>query len=154
MSGRLTPNSPLIPTEGPNHMERHMTRRSFRLLPIAAAVIVTAFTPSISKEAVARSTSFHAGQFVNVNVGFNTQVPLPDTGEPTLLRSQQSGRNFIYRMAAKECTILKETIAKTCRLTNLNITAQIRDQNNRGPIKLYLNGNAQFAITLKDGNFD
>lgn len=137
-------------------MERHMTRKSLRLLPIAAAaaVIVTAFTPSVSREAVARSTSFHAGQFVNVNVGFNTQVPLPDTNEPTLLRSQQSGRNFIYRMAAKECTILKETIAKTCRLTNLNISAQIRDQNNRGPIKLHLNGNAQFAITLKDGNFD
>jgi hypothetical protein len=133
-----------------------MTRKSFYLLPLAAAVaaLFTAFTPSLSREAVARSTSFHGGQFVNVNVGFNAQVPLTDTGEPTLLRSQQSGRNFIYRMAARECTILKETIAKTCRLTNLNISAQIRDQNNRGPIKLHLNGNAQFAITLKEGNFD
>ena len=133
-----------------------MTFGSFRLIPIvaAAAVTFTAFTPSVSREAVARSGAFRAGHFVNVNVGFNSQVPLADTGEPTLLRSQQSGRNFIYRMAAKECTILKETIAKTCRLTNLNISAQIRDQNNRGPIKLHLNGNAQFAITLKDGDFD
>ncbi len=133
-----------------------MTRKSLRLLPIAglAAIIVTAFMPGLSKEAVARSASFQGGQFVNVNVGFNTQVPLPDLGEPTLLRSQQSGRNFIYRMAAKECAVLKETIAKTCRLTNLNISAQIRDQNNRGPVKLHLNGNAQYAITLKAGNFD
>lgn len=133
-----------------------MTFGSFRLIPIvaAAAVTFTAFSPSVSREAVARSSAFRAGQFVNVNVGFNTQIPLPDTGEPTLLRSQQSGRNFIYRMAAKECTILKETIAKTCRLTNLNISAQIRDQNNRGPIKMHLNGNAQFAITLKNGNSD
>ena len=96
----------------------------------------------------------HAARFVNVNVSFNTQMPLPDVSEQTLVNTQQTGRKFIYRMASKECAILKATIAKTCRLTNLNISAQVHEQNHQRPIKLYLNGNAQYAITLKEGEFD
>jgi hypothetical protein len=53
-------------------------------------------------------------------------------------------------MARRECAILKATIAATCRLTNLNISAQLRDHNQHNPLKLYLNGNAQYVITLKE----
>jgi len=44
---------------------------------------------------------------------------------------------------------LKETIAKTCRLTNLNINTQIQHHNPAQPM-LYVNGNANFSINLKD----
>jgi hypothetical protein len=92
----------------------------------------------------------HGGQSVNVNVSFNTQMPLADVSEQTLIDTQQSGRKFIYRMASRECAVLKATIAATCRLTNLNISAQVREHSHQSPLKLYLNGNAQYAITLKE----
>jgi hypothetical protein len=45
--------------------------------------------------------------------------------------------------------VLQATIAKTCRLNSLSISAQVREQKNM-PASLHLNGNAQFAITLKE----
>ena len=127
-----------------------------RSIPVLAAFVIASLslTTVLAARASARSMPLHAGQFVNVSVRFQSQVPLADVSEQTLLSAQQSGRKFMYKMASKECAVLKATIAKTCRLTNLNVSAQIRDQNNPGPIKLFLNGNAQFAITLKDKEFD
>jgi hypothetical protein len=133
-----------------------MNVRHLHNIAMVAALATTSLSLAtvLPASAIARSMPLHAGQFVNVNVGFNTQIPLPDVSEETLVNEQQTGRKFIYNMASKECAILKATIAKTCRLTNLNVSAQIRDQNNQSPIELYLNGNAQFAITLKDGESD
>lgn len=123
---------------------------------ILASLAITALilTTLLQTSATARSLPVSAGQFVNVNVGFNTQVLLPDVSEQTLVDKQQTGRKFLYKMASKECAILKATIAKTCRLTNLNISAQLREKNNQTPLKLFLNGNAQFVITLKEKEFD
>jgi hypothetical protein len=80
-------------------------------------------------------------------------MPLADVSEQTLIDTQQSGRKFIYRMARRECAVLKATIAATCRLTNLNIWAQVREHSHQSPLKLTLNGNAQYAITLKESGF-
>ena len=90
----------------------------------------------------------HGTQPVNVSVGFNTQMPLPDLSADTLAAAQQAGREYVYRLGRDECALLKEIIAKTCRLTNLNINTQIQQHNN--PPQLYINGNATFAISLKD----
>jgi len=119
-------------------------------LKIGMFAVALSFVVTLSSvPAAARSMSISAGQFVNVNVGFNTQKPLADVGEDALLEAQQSGRKLIYNMAIKECAVLIATIAKTCRLTNLNISAQVREYGNMPPT-LQLNGNAQFVITLKD----
>ncbi len=133
-----------------------MKVRRLHTITMLATLAITSllFTNTVPGSAIARSAPFHPGDFVNVNVSFNTYVPLPDVKEQTLVDTQHRGRRFIYRMAIKECAVLKETIAKTCRLTNLNISAQVREHNNRGPIKLYLNGTVQYAITLKEEGFN
>ena len=115
---------------------------------LAGASLV--FAMAVTEMAQARSASLSRGQTVNVNVSFNTQMFMQEVDEQALLEKQMAGRKFMYRMASRECTVLKETIAKTCRLTNLNVSAQLREQNNKNPLKLYINGNAQFIITLKD----
>lgn len=121
------------------------------LLAIPFAVLVLAVV-LWSGAATARKMPINPGQFVNVNVGVSIQMPLADESEETLVNAQRDARKFIYRMASKECTTLKATIAKTCRMTNLNISSQIREHGNQGAVKLYLNGNAQFSITLKDAD--
>jgi hypothetical protein len=93
---------------------------------------------------------FHDGQPVNVNVGFNTRVPLPDLTEEALTAAQKAGREYLYRLGREECAILKATIAKTCRLTNLNVNTQIQQHNNAAQPLLYINGDASFTISLTD----
>ncbi len=92
----------------------------------------------------------HGTRPVNVSVGFNTQVPLTDLSEETLAAAQKAGREYIYSLGRDECALLKAVIAKTCRLTNLNINTQIQQHNNPGAPLLYINGNATFTISLKD----
>ena len=120
------------------------------VLPAALAVASLLFVAVLADAAQARSASLNRGQTVNVNVNFNTQMMLQEIDEQAIVDKQQAGRKFMYRMASKECAVLKETIAKTCRLTNLNVSAQLREQKNQNPFRLYINGSAQFVITLKD----
>ena len=76
-------------------------------------------------------------------------MPLPDLSQQTLADAQKAGREYLYRLGSEECALLIATIAKTCRLTNLNINTQIQ-QHNPGQPLLYINGNATFTISLKD----
>ena len=52
-------------------------------------------------------------------------------------------------MARDECDALKAIIARTCRLTNLSVNAQVRNQNYPDNVQLHINGSANFSITLK-----
>jgi hypothetical protein len=128
-------------------MNARRLRPNLTLAAVAAATFWAATTlPTLAD---ARSMPLATAQPVNVQIGFSTQVPLADESEQTLINSQQSGRKALYEMASKECSSLMATIAKTCRLTSLNISAQVRQRGNM-PAVLFLNCNAHFAITLKD----
>ncbi len=124
-----------------------LTRAAMALLAIMAVLLL----PSA---AGARSTTLQGAELVNVSVTFNTQVPLADLSDETLASSQKSGRKFIYRMARDECQVLKAIIAASCRLTNLSVNAQVRQQGNPSTILLHINGSANFSITLKDEDGD
>ncbi len=119
-------------------------------LPVMALLAGLALTPGPAPAAASIMAPFDGGQPVNVSVGFNTQVPLPDMSEAALAAAQRAGREYVYRLGRDECALLKATIAKTCRLTNLNINTQIQQHNNAQPPRLHINGNATFTISLKD----
>ncbi len=119
-------------------------------LPAVALLAGLMLAPGAAPAEASILAPFDGGQPVNVSVGFNTQVPLPDLSEETLATAQRAGREYVYRLGRDECALLKATIAKTCRLTNLNINTQIQQQHNQGAPLLYINGNANFTIILKD----
>ena len=134
---------------------------NFRSLtvPVLAGAAIIALSATMmatmtsTTSASMRSSLLQGPEIVNVNVSFNSQVPLADTSDDSIANTQRTGRRFIYRMAVKECAVLKETIAETCRLTSLNVSTNVQNQANRSPVTLNLNGNAQFAISLKsDGD--
>lgn len=115
----------------------------------ATALLLIAFaasTPAASSK-IARHMPGHSA--VNVNVSVNMEIPLADDDTETIAAAQVDGRKILYRLATTECPILLDTIAETCRLTNLNVSTQIRRKNAANPISLYVSGNAQFAISLK-----
>jgi len=111
-----------------------------------AALVLT----QLQGAAAAQSLPFPPERVVNVSVNFSTQVPLPDLSEAAIAETQKSGRLSLYRLARDECEVMKSVIAEACRLTNMNISTQIQNYNNQNPVMLYINGNANFTISLKD----
>ena len=101
--------------------------------------------------AAAQSMPFPPDRVVNVSVNFSTQVPLPDLSEAAITETQRNGRISLYRLARDECDVMKTVVAEACQLTNMNISIQIQNYNNQNPVTLYVNGNANFTISLKDG---
>ncbi len=127
--------------------------RDLRIFALPAVALMTGlmFAPGAAPAEASIMTPFpQGGQPVNVSVGFSTQVPLPDLSEATLAAAQKAGREYVYRLGREECALLRAIIAKTCRLTNLNINTQIQQHNNAQPPRLHINGNATFTISLKD----
>ncbi len=127
-----------------------MRRLRMLALPAMALLAGLALAPGTAPAKASILALPHGTQPVNVSVGFNTQVLLPDLSADTLAAAQKAGREYIYSLGRDECALLKEIIAKTCRLTNLNINTQIQQHNNPGAPLLYINGNATFTISLKD----
>lgn len=123
-----------------------------RFLALPAVVLLAGLTlaPGAGASKASIMALPHGARPVNVSVGFNTQMPLADLSEETLAAAQQAGREYIYRLGRDECALLKAIIAKTCRLTNLNINSQIQQHNTAQPPRLHINGNATFTISLKD----
>lgn len=102
--------------------------------------------------AAARSASFGGVQPVFVNVNFQTQLPLDDLSDEAIVKSQESARALLYKLANKECGLLRETIAETCRLSGLtiNVNMQNRNRSNQAQTYLFVKSNARYSITLKD----
>ncbi len=119
------------------------------VLATMVVAFAVALTSGLADASQMRSLPLHGAGAVNVNVSFQTRMPLADMSEKTLANTQKRGRTFIYNMASDECDVLKATIARTCRLTSINISARIQDNYNDNPVKLYLNGSARFTIGLK-----
>ena len=120
-----------------------------RKICLAATIIVVLAHWASLASAEIRSLPLPGSKFVNVNVAFTMELPLPDESQKALTTIQTSGRRLIYEFAKKECTVMKDVIADACRLTNLHISTQIGRQQGHLPVIVYLNGNARFAITLK-----
>ena len=123
----------------------------FLALPALALLAGLSLGPAAAPAKASILALPHGTQPVNVSVGFNTQVPLPDLSEETLAAAQKAGREYLYRLGREECALLKAVIAKTCRLTNLNVNTQIQQQHqNAAQPLLYINGTANFTISLQD----
>ena len=125
------------------------TSRLSRTALTALAVTACAVIATSPLAAKAGSSSLQGAEVVKVSVNFSSQTPLADLGDDGLASAQKAGRKFIYRMARDECEVLKAILAKTCRLTNLSVNAQVRNHNDPSRIHLYMNGSANLSITLK-----
>jgi len=82
---------------------------------------------------------------VQSSVNFFFAGPTGDSEEAQKLRDR--ARRSVYEMAARECDLLRETLAKDCRMESLNtnITRQFGQQSEG----LVVNGSMNLQITLK-----
>lgn len=127
-----------------------MCSRTTKALAVTALMTIALSVTSVSSQGEARSLAAPASAIVNINVSFDMQMPLAGNDMTTLSDAQIRGRKMIYRQAVTECPVLLDTIAATCRLTRLNVSTRVNRQKVHQDQILHLNGNAQFAITLRD----
>jgi hypothetical protein len=85
---------------------------------------------------------------VRVQVSINMFLPGPTGEGEDAAKLRDRGRRLVYEMAAKECDLLRDVIAKDCRLEN--ITANVNRQRHGNQQEGYqVGGNMSLQITLK-----
>jgi hypothetical protein len=128
--------------------------RPFRQVVLAGVSLLLSLAPSAAQTPGQRitieqsgSASRQEGQVrIQTSINFFVTGPTGDGEEAQKLRDK--ARRTIYEMAARECDLLREVLAKDCRMesVNSNIGRQFGQQQQEG---YTVNGSMSFQITLK-----
>jgi hypothetical protein len=128
--------------------------RPFRQVILASANLLLWLAPSAAQTPGQRITieqsgspSRQEGQVrIQTSINFFVTGSTGDGEEAQKLRDK--ARRTIYEMAARECDLLREVLAKDCRMesVNSNIGRQFGQQQQEG---YTVNGSMSFQITLK-----
>jgi predicted dehydrogenase len=119
---------------------------------IAAVAALVLVSPAIAQTG---RVSFNAGaqqeNSVRVQIGINMFLagPTGDGDEAQKLRDK--AQRVVYDMAGHECDLLRDALAKDCRLesVNVNVNANARQYNQQQPEGMSVNGSISVQITLK-----
>ena len=86
---------------------------------------------------------------VQNNISFFLTGPTGDGDEAQKLRDK--AQRSVYEMAGRQCDLLREILAKDCRMesVNVNVNANSRQFNQQQPEGLNVNGSMSLQITLK-----
>jgi hypothetical protein len=86
----------------------------------------------------------------NVNISVSYQFFLEgnasDMDEQAKLADE--GRKHLYRMLARECEVLLDTIADTCAINRANVSSRVQNLRNRQD-GIQISGSATYLIELK-----
>jgi len=127
-----------------------MKSRIFFAVPISALLIVSAAAQTPMQRVAVDTGSPPQRQDapVRVQTTINLFMPGPtgDTEEGTKLRDR--ARAIIYDTASRECDLLRQNLAKDCRLESLN--SNINKQFGQAQLEGFsISGTMSFQITLK-----
>jgi hypothetical protein len=119
---------------------------SFRL-PLAAAAILFLTAPTMA-QTVGQAAGQRQDAPVRVQTNFNFFVRGPSGDSEEARKARDNARRAIYDMAARECDVLREVLAKECRLESVtsNIGQQYGAQQPEG---FTVNGSMSFQIALR-----
>jgi hypothetical protein len=128
--------------------------RPFRQIVMAGASLLLSLTPAAAQTPGQRIVIEQAGSparqegqvRVQSTINFFVAGPSGEGEEAQKLRDR--ARRTIYEMAAHECDLLREVLAKDCRMesVNSNVGRQFGQQQQEG---YTVNGSMNFQITLK-----
>jgi hypothetical protein len=134
---------------------RILLAAAMTLAPVVLGPIMLALMRASAQDAVTGNERPNAGQErreepIRIQVGINLFFPGPagDSEEATKVRDR--ARRSVYEMAARECGMVEQVLAKTCRLesvnVNININRQFSAQQTEGYAAV---GNFVLRVTLK-----
>jgi hypothetical protein len=121
------------------------------MLPLKSAILAGAvilLAGSAHAQIVSPLGGQHQDAPVRVQNNFNFFVPGPNNDSEESRKARDNARRAIYEMAAKECDLLREVLAKDCRLESVssNVSRQFGPQQPEG---YTINGSMSLQITVK-----
>ena len=87
--------------------------------------------------------------FVRVQSNINMFVPGPTGDSEEAQKLRDRARRTIYEMAAHECDLLREVIARDCRLESVNNNLNRQNFGSQQPDGYNVQGSMSLQITLK-----
>ena len=87
--------------------------------------------------------------FVRVQSNINLFMPGPTGDSDDAQKLRDRARRAIYEMAARECDLLREVLAKDCRLESVNNNLNRQNYGNQQPDGYNVQGSMTLQITLK-----
>ena len=87
--------------------------------------------------------------FVRVQSNINLFMPGPTGDGEDAQKLRDRARRVIYEMAAHECDLLREVLAKDCRLESVNNNLNRQNYGTQQPDGYTVNGSMTLQITLK-----
>lgn len=86
---------------------------------------------------------------VRVQTSINFFIPGPTGDSEEAAQARDRARRLVYDMAAKECDLLRDVIAKDCRLESITSNLTLNRQYGQQAEGYSINGSMSFQIMLK-----
>jgi hypothetical protein len=96
----------------------------------------------------AQVSPLSASSPVHVQVNVNLFIPGPADESDAAAKVRDHARRSIYEMAAHECDLVRDVIAKDCRLQSISVNV-MRQQYGNASNGYNVTGNFSLQITLK-----
>ena len=124
-----------------------------RLLFAGASLLLLIASPLAQAQGQRIILESGAGQrqegFVRVQSNINLFMPGPTGDSEDAQKLRDRARRMVYEMAARECDLLREVIAKDCRLESVNTNLNRQNFGSQQPDGYTANGSMSLQITLK-----
>jgi len=114
------------------------------------AAMIAGLVVMLAEPAAAQMMGRGDGQVrIQSSISFFLPGPTGDSEDAQKLRDQ--ARRTVYEMAGRECELLRETLAKDCRLegVNANINTNRGDYGRQQQEGYSVNGSMNLQITVK-----
>jgi hypothetical protein len=90
------------------------------------------------------------GDSVRVQVGVNMFLPGPTDESAAAEKLREQARRAVYAMAARECALVLDVLAKECRLESINVNVNANRQYNSNVAQGYqVSGNIGLRVVMK-----
>ncbi|MBN8957823.1 MAG: hypothetical protein J0H17_14815 [Rhizobiales bacterium] len=131
-------------------MLRHMLIAAVAVTTFAATAPAQELNPLV-RERIAIAQRDQAGGGIRVQVGVNMFMPGATDDSTAADQLREQARRTVYKMAAHECDVILEVLAKECRLEsiNVNVNANRHYNNNNASPGYQVNGNIGLRVVLK-----
>ena len=121
---------------------------------LVASAVLLLVSPVVAQQRVIVEQGNNAPRQENMvrvqnNISFFIAGPTVDGEEAQKLR--EKAQRTIYELAGHQCDLLRDVLAKDCRLesVNVNVNANNRQFNQQQPDGLTVNGSMSLQISLK-----
>jgi hypothetical protein len=127
----------------------------FKQLVLASAGLFLSLTPAAAQTPGQRivieqpGSPFRQEGLVRVQTTINFFVAGPTGDSEEAQKSRDNARRTIYQMAGRECDLLRETLAKDCRLESVNSNIGRQFALQQQPEGYTVNGSMSLQITVK-----